>query len=232
MEDAEGKHPGTAQRQNQAICLGVETMAKVNVEQQTSVKNKEQSSQALSRQEGRRGMARHNEAFPFFSRPSDLFTMNPFAMMRRLTDEMDRAFYAFGGQELDAWSPAIDVREHEGNLVVHADLPGLNKDDVKLDVTEDALVIQGERKREHEEQQGGHYRSERSYGSFYRSIPLPEGANVEQAKANFDNGVLEISIPIPEGKRKSRSIPIESASPERKQAGSEKPGPAQESKAS
>lgn len=208
-------------------------MAKVNVEQHTSDKNKEQSSQALSSQEWRRGVARHNDAFPslFFSRPSDLFTMNPFAIMRRLTDEMDRAFYGFGGQEPGAWSPAIDVREHEGNIVVHADLPGLNKDDVKLDVTEDFLVIQGERKHEQEEHRGGHYRSERSYGSFYRSIPLPQGANIDQAKANFNNGVLEVSIPIPAEKRKSRSIPIEGASSERKQAGSEKPGPGQESKA-
>jgi HSP20 family protein len=208
-------------------------MAKVNVEEHTSEKNKGQSSQALGRQEGRQGITRRSEAFPslFFSRPSDLFAMNPFAMMRRLTDEMDRAFYGFGGQEPDTWSPAIDVREQEGNLVLRADLPGLTKDDVKLDVTEDTLVIQGERKREHEERRKGHYRSERTYGSFYRSIPLPEGANIDQAKANFNNGVLEVSIPIPEAARRSRSIPIESASSERKQVGSEKAGQAQGSKA-
>jgi HSP20 family molecular chaperone IbpA/Arc/MetJ-type ribon-helix-helix transcriptional regulator len=87
-------------------------------------------------------------------------------------------------------APAVEVRERDGNLVVSAELPGLNKDDVKVEVTGDGLVIQGERKREQEEERGGVHRSERSYGSFYRSIPLPEGANIEQAKAQFNNGVL------------------------------------------
>ena len=70
-------------------------------------------------------------------------------------------------------------------------------DDVKVEVTEDAVTVQGERRREHEEERGGVYRSERSYGSFYRVIPLPDGAIPDQAKATFKDGVLEIRMPAP-----------------------------------
>ena len=66
------------------------------------------------------------------------------------------------------------------------------------------LVISGERRQEHEERRGGVYRSERSYGTFYRSIPLPDGVNPEQAKAAFKNGVLEITMPAPERPRAKR----------------------------
>jgi HSP20 family protein len=95
------------------------------------------------------------------------------------------------------WTPQIEVTQRSNELIVRADLPGMNKDDVKVDVTEDAIVIQGERRREHEEERGGVYRSERSYGSFYRAIPLPEGAITDQAKATFKDGVLEIKLPAP-----------------------------------
>jgi HSP20 family protein len=94
--------------------------------------------------------------------------------------------------------------------LVTAELPGLTKDDVKVELTQDGLLIQGERKEEHEERQKDLLRSERRYGRFSRLIPLPEEANVEQAKAQFNNGVLELTIPIPEEKRKRREIPIES----------------------
>ena len=87
--------------------------------------------------------------------------------------------------------------QRNNELVIRADLPGLTKDDVKVDVTEDAVTIQGERKREHEEEKGGVYRSERSYGSFTRVIALPEGAITDQAKAIFKDGVLEVTTPTP-----------------------------------
>ena len=93
--------------------------------------------------------------------------------------------------------------------MVRADLPGLTKDDIKVDVTENHITLQGERKREQEEAKGGVYRSERSYGSFYREVPLPEGAITEQAKANFKNGVLEITMPAPpEQVRRGRRLEI------------------------
>jgi len=157
----------------------------------------------------------------------DVFSMSPFTLMRRLTEDMDRMFTGFGGitggtgsVETRQWAPALEVRENQGNLLIAAELPGLNKEDVKVDITEDAVVIQGERKREREEETGGIHRSERYYGSFYREIPLPQGAKTDQAKAQFNNGVLEITVPIPESQRRTRQIPIE-AGEERKSVGSQ-----------
>jgi HSP20 family protein len=89
------------------------------------------------------------------------------------------------------------------------ELPGLSKEDVKVELTPDGLLIQGERKEEHEEQQEGVLRSERRYGRFSRIIPLPDGADAEQAKAQFTNGVLEVTVPVPEEKARRREIPIE-----------------------
>jgi HSP20 family protein len=125
-----------------------------------------------------------------------------------------------GGRELAAWVPPVEVRERDGNLVVSAELPGLNKDEVKVEVTNEGLVIKGERKREQEEDRGGIHRSERSYGAFYRLIPLPEGATIEQAKAQFNNGVLEVRVPVPKSQEKTRQIPIEGGD-ERKPVGSQ-----------
>jgi HSP20 family protein len=132
--------------------------------------------------------------------------------MRRLSEEMDRTFgRIFHGQgETGLWSPVIEVTQNEGQLKVHAELPGLKPEDVHVEVVNDQLIIQGERKYEHEEKKKGVYRSERRYGQFYRSIPLPEGAATEQAKAQFNNGVLEITMPAPDQKANRREIPIES----------------------
>ncbi len=131
--------------------------------------------------------------------------------MRRFSEEMDRTFGRFfDREEREAfWAPAIDVTQNNGQLKVHADLPGLKPEDVQVEVSDDALILRGERKYEHEEKKKGVYRSERRYGQFYRAIPLPQGAKTEEAKAQFKNGVLEVTLPVPE--QKSRQIPIESA---------------------
>ena len=145
-----------------------------------------------------------------------LWAGSPFTFMRRFSEEMDRLFEDFGmGRGLLApsferelgslseiggsmWSPQTEVFERGGQLVVRADLPGLTKDDINVDITDDALVIRGERRSEREENEEGYYRSDRSYGSFYRQIPLAEGAKAEDAEATFRNGVLEITMPAPE----------------------------------
>src|SRR5687767_6551321 len=103
------------------------------------------------------------------------FGMSPFTLMRELSGEMDRAFRGLSAgtdfaAESSAWSPTMDVRQCNGDLVVTAEVPGLKKDEIKVELTDDALVIQGERKREHKEDHEGYHRSERSYGQFYRSI--------------------------------------------------------------
>ena len=142
-----------------------------------------------------------------------LSTGSPFAFMRRFSEEMDRLFEDFGfgrgwlapgfDRGLDrleslaegAWAPQVEVIERDNRLIVRADLPGMTKDDVKVDLDDNSLVIRGERKTEHEEDEEGYYRSERSYGSFYRRIPLPSGVKAEEASADFRNGVLEITMP-------------------------------------
>ena len=93
------------------------------------------------------------------------------------------------------WSPQIDVREREGQFVVHADLPGLSKEDIKVDVSDNLLTIQGERKQQKKEEREGCSYSECSYGSFYRAIPLPAGAEASKATAQFRDGVLEVTVP-------------------------------------
>jgi HSP20 family protein len=148
--------------------------------------------------------------------PMDFFRMNPFSLMRRMTEEMDRVF-GDGGLARETgedglWSPAVEVSEREGNYMVRAELPGLKPEDVKLEVENDALVLQGERKSEREEEKGGVHRTEIRYGRFYRSIPLPEGANAEQVRAKFENGVLEVTVPVPQQETQRKQIPIQSGS--------------------
>jgi HSP20 family protein len=160
-----------------------------------------------------RGLQRRGEYLP----SRDTLGLNPFSMFRRLTEEMDRAFASsFGlsrdlgehGLERGIWSPAIEVRERNHNLEISAELPGLNKEDVKVEFTDEGIVLEGEKRREHEHEEGGVHHSERSYGHFYRFIPLPEGAEAEKAKAEFKNGMLMVQVPISEQKRKARQIQI------------------------
>lgn len=107
-----------------------------------------------------------------------------------------------GAQSL--WSPELEMFQRGDQLVVRADLPGVKKDDVQVEVEDDVLTIRGERREEHEENEEGVYRSERSYGQFYRAIPLPEGVNPEQCEAHFDNGVLEITLKAPAEQQRQR----------------------------
>jgi len=166
-----------------------------------------------------RALSRRGELFPslFPLSTRDFFSTSPFSLMRRLTEDMDRAFSTWIGRGIEEpalWMPAIEVQQKDNKLKVVADLPGINKDDVKVEVTDDSLIIQGERKHEEEEKREGYYHSERTYGNFYRSIPLPEGAKIEDAQADFKNGCLEVTIPVPEAARKARQVPIRAAAEE------------------
>jgi HSP20 family protein len=102
----------------------------------------------------------------------------------------------------------MEVRQSGNNLVIQADLPGLSENDVKVEATAEGLVISGERKQERTSEEGGWHHTERVYGRFYRLIPLPENAKLEEAKANFRNGVLEVVVPVPELQKKNRQIPV------------------------
>ena len=135
-----------------------------------------------------------------------LFGLNPFALMRQFTDDMDRFFVR--ETKGAVWSPAIEVKQAEGKLVITVDLPGMKKEDVKVNVTEANLTLEGERKEEKEEKREGYYHSERRYGKFFRTIPLPQEAKADQAAAQFKDGVLEITVPIPEAKVKTQQVPV------------------------
>lgn len=163
---------------------------------------------------------------------------SPFAVMRRMSEDMDRLLDQLGfgrmglglsprfGPMLDdvawpdqgsrataglntVWTPQVEAFRRGDTLVVRADVPGVDKDDVHVNIENDVLTISGERRDEREENGEGFYRSERSYGQFYRAIPLPEGVNPEQCEASFEDGVLEITLPTPQKEeRKAKRIPV------------------------
>jgi HSP20 family protein len=146
---------------------------------------------------------------------------SPFTVMLRFVDDLDRLFGDFGpafartalsaqgGSDDRLWSPPVEVLERDGKLIVRAEMPGLNPDQINLEITDDKLIISGEREQEHEERRGNVYRSERRYGAFYRVVPLPDGVDPEQTNATFENGVLEISMPVAQAAQ-PRRIEIES----------------------
>jgi HSP20 family protein len=110
------------------------------------------------------------------------------------------------------WTPAMDLVEVDDNFVLKADLPGLSEEDISIEVNDNVLTIAGERKSEHESGERGFYRVERAYGRFSRTLTLPEGVNADAITANFDRGVLKVSIPKPE-QRVPRKIAIGAAQP-------------------
>src|SRR5262245_21689907 len=146
------------------------------------------------------------------------WSFTPFGMMRRFADEMDRMFEGFNLPSFERLhalstgervSPSVDIFERDNKLVVRADLPGLTKDEVKVDITDDGVLIEGDRKYEHEEREEGVYRSERGYGHFHREIPLPEGVKSDTATATFKNGVLEVVMDAPQLSKSRRRITIQ-----------------------
>jgi HSP20 family protein len=103
--------------------------------------------------------------------------------------------------------PAIDLVETDEHLVLKVDLPGLEKDDVEIEVKDGLLTVSGERKAEHEESKDGYHRIERAYGSFSRSLTLPQGVDADQVQADFNQGVLEVRVPKP-AERKPHRVQI------------------------
>jgi HSP20 family protein len=178
--------------------------------------NEQQRSLQRNSPESSPSSGRRASALGFGMTPQEFFSTNPFSVMRRMTEEMSRVMEELGLAQADGgrttWAPAIEIAERDGALNVRAELPGLSPDDVSVDIAKDALVIRGERKVEREEKDRGVQRTERQYGFFYRTIPLPEGADVEHARAKFRDGMLEVTIPVPQQQEQRRSVPIESES--------------------
>ena len=135
-----------------------------------------------------------------------LVRWEPIREVDTLQGEMNRLFDTFfgngrglGGEtRARRWVPAMDLVETEDALVLKADLPGLDRGDVSIEVKDNVLTVSGERKAEHTEKTDGFYRVERSFGSFSRALALPEGIDAEKVAASFEKGVLEVRIPKPE----------------------------------
>jgi HSP20 family protein len=132
-----------------------------------------------------------------------------------LQTDVNRLFNSFfgsgagspGNGQTRRWVPPMDLVETDEHLVLRADLPGMSEEDVAIEARDGDLVISGERKSEHEEKGEGFYRIERAFGTFQRTLALPDGVDLDKVNASFDNGVLEVRIPKPE-ERKPRQIAI------------------------
>lgn len=144
----------------------------------------------------------------------DDWIYRPIAEMDRLFDELDRNFNRLISRPIRRHfiskphmrAPLVDIKDQGENYLIEAELPGMNKEDIEIEIKEDRLIVKGDTKREEKEEGKGYLRQERSYSSFYRELPIPENILTDKAEASFDNGVLEIRLPKkdvkkPEGKK-------------------------------
>lgn len=145
---------------------------------------------------------------------------DPVGMLRQATAEIDRMFnqeYRWSPlvhrapAKAATWYPEIDVLEEDHGLVVKVDLPGMKKDDVKVEVVDGRLTIEGERRTASDDKKHSFYRCERAYGGFYRTIPLPAGIAIDDVTAAFADGVLEVHLPLtpPAGVPKPKAVRVE-----------------------
>ncbi|MEO8648427.1 MAG: Hsp20/alpha crystallin family protein [Acidobacteriota bacterium] len=139
---------------------------------------------------------------------------DPFRELRSLQDEMTRLFTgtmpgSFGREEMahGGWSPSVDIFEDKEHLILEAELPGMDRDDFEISVENNILTLHGERKLENKTEGDNYHRVERSYGSFTRSFTLPQNVTSERATADYENGVLRVSLPKRE-ETKARKIEI------------------------
>lgn len=149
--------------------------------------------------------------------------LSPFRGFRDMQSEVDRLFdEAFGGlarrrgrqgtQQLAEWAPAVDVLTRDGNLVIRAELPGVKQEDVDITLQNGVLTISGEHKVDQEEERGGYHVRERRYGSFRRSMTMPEGVDESKIHARFEDGVLEVSVEGAAIEQTPKRIEIEGSS--------------------
>lgn len=154
----------------------------------------------------------------------ELAPWRPFSEMARMQREMEQMFDEFFDRRLrplwpERWwparragvsVPAVDLYEEKDEIVAKVELPGLGKEDIQVNITDNLLTIKGEKKKEEEIKEDDYYYAERSYGSFTRAVELPKAVQFEKAKACFKNGVLEIRLPkTEEAKRKEIKVKID-----------------------
>jgi HSP20 family protein len=145
----------------------------------------------------------------------------PFTDLTRWERDMERMFDDFWGRRMRPWwperwslpavleitPPAVDLFEEKDDIVVKAELPGMDKDNIEVNLTDHTLTIKGERKKEEEIKEENYYRSERSYGSFVRTLELPRDVHADKVKASFKNGILEVRLPKTE-EAKAKEIKV------------------------
>jgi HSP20 family protein len=147
----------------------------------------------------------------------------PIMDLTRWEREMDRMMEDFFGRRMRPWSlrwpardeseivsPVVDVFEEKDDIVVKAEMPGMEKNDIEVNLSDSQLTLKGEKKKEEKIEEENYYRSERSYGAFVRSVELPTDVQADKIKASFKNGVLEVRLPkTPEAKAKAIKVKID-----------------------
>lgn len=147
----------------------------------------------------------------------------PFAGLTRWETEMDRMKDDFFGRRMRSWwperwlsgdseitMPSVDVYQEKDDIVVKAELPGMDKNDIEVNISDSELTLKGEKKKEEKIEEEDYYRRERSYGAFLRSVQLPTGVQADKVKASFKNGILEIRLPkTEEAKAKEIKVKID-----------------------
>jgi HSP20 family protein len=141
---------------------------------------------------------------------------SPFPLLTQLGRDLDWLFDRFGFEGLKsfgptpgAFKPDVEILDRGGEFIVRVEVPGLKRENITLEITDEELLIRGERKQEKEEKSEGFYRSEFSYGEFARAVPLPDGVAIDKAKAQVRDGVLEIKMPIARIEQKRRRLEIQ-----------------------
>ena len=189
---------------------------------------RKETGQTLTPRERDRGTLRRRESgFGGVNSPYDMFD--------RVSEEMDRWWdriardfggprrswlsrspWGTGGRE-HGWAPRVEAFQKGDRFIVRAELPGLKKEDVDVELTDEALTIRGERREEHEEEREGYYHSEREYGQFHRTIALPDGVIGESAHASFRDGVLEVTMQAaPSEANRGRKLEIKEGAQDKK----------------
>jgi HSP20 family protein len=144
----------------------------------------------------------------------------PFMGLTRWESEMDRMMDDFFGRRMRSWwperwlgreaeitTPSVDVYEEKDEIVVKAELPGMDKSDIEVNISDSHLILRGEKKKEEKVEDKNYYRCERSYGAFLRTVELPADVQADKIKASFKNGILEVRLPKSE-EAKSKEIKI------------------------
>lgn len=216
---AQGTHGAQSTQGTQAGAAQSDRQRELRTSREAPERQRSSAQTGLQRQQG--------AALPAYGG----FGASPFSLMRRMMEDMDRFLEDFTGGRaglaaspsvaaglgagqrgaMAQWAPQVEVFRRGDDMVVRADVPGIRPDDIDIEVDNDVLTISGERRQEAQEDREGFFHSERSYGNFMRSIPLPEGVQPDQVQATCRDGVLEVTVPLPKEQQQSRRrIPVRS----------------------